>query len=415
MKKVYPFSGRTEFDELTLSHPSHSIGLLNITFLVLLLTAAMFRYNPLPAAEVVRLPAVMPPSEPSPGLLASFPETNTRPFSQPMPPAQVEPGLLLKGIRRELGSEILDNPTVLYSDDSEVFYDSSLQSDQIMLVEPESVPEEENIWNRPVDARNTFFQQANFTTTWLAGGKGDRAFGETELELKGYFVLPLPNTRHPMMLMPGFAVHYLEGPKEIDLPARLYDTYLQFRWAHKLNRAWAMEVSVTPGVFSDFEQGTDEAIRITGHFGAMWDWRPDVQLIFGVAYLDRDDLRILPAAGVVWKPDTDLVVAVTVPRPSISHRVYWLGEFEEEVQDWCYVAGELGGGTWAVLDQVTDQAYQLTYRDLRLILGMERRVLFAPDWRVEVAYCFARKIDNNIDLPISHPSDTVMVRGGIVY
>ncbi|MGD9127742.1 MAG: DUF6268 family outer membrane beta-barrel protein, partial [Planctomycetia bacterium] len=294
--------------------------------------------GPLFAEEVVRLPAVMPPSEPIPGLLASFPETNTRPFSQPMPPAKIEPGPLLKRMTQEPRSTMLYEPTV---EPGEVFF------------EPTVVPEEENIWNRPVDARNTFFQQANFTATWLAGGTAGKDFGETELELKSYFVLPLPNKRHPMMLMPGFAVHYLDGPTEIDVPARLYDAYLQFRWAHKLSRKWSAEVSVTPGVFSDFEQGTDEAIRITGHFGAMWDWRPDVQLIFGVAYLDRDDLRILPAAGIVWKPNSEWEVAMTVPRPSVSRRIYWGGEFTEEVQDWFYVAGELGGGTWAVLDTGT--------------------------------------------------------------
>ena len=362
--------------------------------IAILLSGSLF------AAEVIRLPTVMPPSEPSPGLLASFPETNTRPFSQPMPPARLEPGPLLRSMTQDLAQ----TPSL---------YDGL--DDSVLLADPQGVPEDENIWNRPIDARNTFFQQADFTATWLAPGKARRDFGQTELELKGYFALPLPNKRHPMVLMPGFAVHYLDGPKEINLPPRLYDTYLQFRWAHKLNQRWSAEVSVTPGVFSDFRQGTDEAIRITGHFGAMWDWRPDVQLIFGVAYLDRDDLRILPAAGIVWKPNLEWEVALTVPRPSISHRVYWCGSFSEEKQDWLYVAGELGGGTWAALDTGTDQTYQLTYRDLRFILGIERRILFAPDWRVEVGYCFARKIDNDIGLTITHPSDTVMVRGGIVY
>ena len=404
------FFGRTVFDELLCTKASNSIRSLTRGVALVAFLLSMLLCNSLYAAEVIRLPVVMPPSEPSQGLLASFPETNTRPFSQPMPPAQVEPGLLLKRAARELGADSLYPdafvPDALYAEPG---------YDETIILEPDVVAEEENIWNRPVDARNTFFQQADFTATWLARGNASRDFGETELELKGYFVLPLPNKRHPMMLMPGFAVHYLDGPEDIDLPARLYDTYLQFRWVHKLSKRWAAEVSVTPGVFSDFEQGTDEAIRITGHFGAMWDWRSDLQLILGVAYLDRDDLRILPAAGLVWKPDEELEVALTVPRPSVSRRVYWFGEFEEQTQDWFYVAGELGGGTWAALDQDTDRSYQLTYRDLRLILGLQRRVLFAPDWRAEVAYCFARKLETDIDLPVTHPSDTVMVRGGVVY
>ncbi|MCX7427823.1 MAG: DUF6268 family outer membrane beta-barrel protein [Planctomycetia bacterium] len=304
--------------------------------------------------EVVRLPTVMPAGEPYPGVLTSHPET-------------------------------------------------------VIKLEPTVEPEDENIWDRPIDARNGFFQYLNFDTTYLADGRGPECFGDTEIEIRGTFVLPLPSKRHPLLITPGYAVHFLDGPRVSDVPARLYDTYVQFRWLHKLSPRWSADLSVTPGVFSDFEQSSDEALRITGHFGAMWDWTPMAKIALGVAYLDREDLRILPFAGIIWEPTPDLKLELMVPRPMIAKRIYWTGELGEEVQDWLYLAGELGGGSWAIRREsgVNDV---LTYRDLRVILGLERRVLFGVDYRLEVAYVFARKVEYESPTPSFTPSGTVMVR-----
>jgi hypothetical protein len=215
-------------------------------------------------------------------------------------------------------------------------------------------------------------------------------------------------------LMPGFAVHYLDGPREADLPPRLYDAYVQFRWLHKLSPRWSADLSVTPGVFSDFEQSSDEALRITGHFGAMCDCTPTTKLAMGVAYLDREDLRILPFAGVIWEPTPDWKLELMVPRPMIAKRIYWEGAMDDVVQDWFYVAGELGGGSWAIR-RTSGLNDVITYRDLRLILGVERRVLFGIDYRLEVAYAFARKIEYKSPDEEFSPSDTVMLRLGATY
>lgn len=274
--------------------------------------------------------------------------------------------------------------------------------------------EEENIWDRPIDARNGFFQSLDFENTWLCGGTAREALGEYQAELRGNFVLPLPNTRHPLLLIPGFATHWLEGPQGAELPSRLYDAYLQFRWLHKLSPRWSADLSVTPGVYSDFRQSSHEALRISGHFGAMWDWTPTTKIALGVAYLDRQDYRVLPFAGMIWEPSPDVSFELMVPRPKIAHRVYWRGAMTEEVQDWLYVAGELGGGSWAMLrNDGTDDV--VTYSDLRLILGLERRVLFGMDYRVEMAYAFARKIKYDSPAEDLVPPDTILLRAGLTY
>jgi len=274
--------------------------------------------------------------------------------------------------------------------------------------------EEENIWDRPIDARNGFFQTLDFDNTWLRCGSSPEDLGEYEAEIRSTFALPLPSRRHPLLMMPGFAVHYLDGPKAAELPPRLFDTYLRFRWLHKLSPRWSADMSVTPGVYSDFRQGTDEALRISGHFGAMWEWSPTTKIALGVAYLDRRDYCVLPFAGIIWEPSPEVLFELMVPRPRIARRVYWFGEIADEVQDWIYLAGELGGGTWAIRrsDETNDVA---TYSDLRLILGLERRVLFGVDYRLEAAYVFTRKLKYESGAPQVVPSDTLMLRAGLTY
>ncbi|HBO45148.1 MAG TPA: hypothetical protein DD670_14715 [Planctomycetaceae bacterium] len=272
---------------------------------------------------------------------------------------------------------------------------------------------EENIWDRPIDARNGFFQEMSWDNTWLCGGSAPHHFGMFETEVRGTFALPLPTRRHPLLLMPGFAAYFLEGPKGADLPPRLYDAYVQLRWLHKLSPRWSADLSVTPGIYSDFEQSSDEAFRISGHFGAMFDWTPTTKIALGVVYLDRDDYRVLPFAGVIWEPSRDLIVELMVPRPQVSRRVYWHGAMTDETQDWLYIAGELGGGTWAI--RADEAADTLTYSDLRLIVGLKRNVLFGVDYRVEMAYVFARKIKFRSDTPQIDPTDTIMLRAGMTY
>jgi hypothetical protein len=256
------------------------------------------------------------------------------------------------------------------------------------------------------------FQKAIFDTTWLASG-GDNDLGEVELEGKIVLGLPFPRRESPLVITPGFAVHYLDGPVTRDLPARLFDTYTQFRWIRGLSRRWTAVLTVTPGVYSDFRQRTDEAFRLTGSGVAIWDWTPDAQVLFGVAYLDRKDIGVLPVVGVIWTPHDDVKFELAMPRPCVARRVYWCG-CRPDVEDWCYVAGELGGGIWAYRrTDGTNDVVNVT--DYRFILGLERKAPGRLNTRLELAYVFGRSVEFNSNTPVLKPADTVMLRLGATY
>jgi hypothetical protein len=276
---------------------------------------------------------------------------------------------------------------------------------------PEYVVEPENP-DRPPDARDGMFQKLIFNSTWLDSG-GAEGFGVSELELKTVLGLPIPSRRSPLLLTPTFSVDYLDEPVGAGLPPRVYEASVQFRWWKRFTPRFGIDFALTPGAYSDFQQSTDEAFRIPGHVVSRFEWTPNVRIVLGVAYLDRPDVDWLPIGGIVWTRRDDLELELVFPRPRIARRLYWLEPFTEQVQHWAYVAGEFGTKVWAI-DRAGGNDL-LTYRDCRLLLGVERKRLRGLDAKLEVGYVFSRQIQFVSGAPDVDPADTVMLRLGLSY
>jgi hypothetical protein len=182
-------------------------------------------------------------------------------------------------------------------------------------------------------------------------------------------------------------------------------------WRKQFNDRWGTMVAARPAVSSDFQTSQD-AMRITGRALATWQWVPErLSLIFGVVYLDRNDLPVLPGAGLIWTPNPDWRLDVIFPRPKLARRLVFI---PREREDWVYLSGSLGGRTWAVERQpgIPDQ---LTLRDYRLSLGWERIVEGGGGLFVEAGYVFGRELEYEI-APIAQSfDDAFIIRGGISY
>jgi len=265
----------------------------------------------------------------------------------------------------------------------------------------------------PPGVRNGVFQKVLFDATWLAPG-GPNGMGTNDLQLQSIFALPCPTRDSPLVITPGFAVHYLQGPQYSDLPPRLYDSYVDFRWLSQVTPTLGLDLAITPGVFSDFNQESSKAFRLQGHGAAAWTWNETTKFVLGAAYLDRPDVELIPIGGVIWTPSSDLKFDLIFPHPRISRRIYWSGQSGDGVQDWAYIAGEFTGDAWAIRrsDGLDDQ---VVISDYRLVFGMERKVLNGLSSRFEIGYVFGRRIKYRSDTPDFHPSDTVMLRGGLTY
>jgi hypothetical protein len=258
--------------------------------------------------------------------------------------------------------------------------------------------------------KDGFFQKLSFSGTWLNGDRDDD-LGLTELKLFAIFALPLLTHEHPLLVSPNFETRLLHGPLTPDLPGQVYSAYLQLIWVPKLSLRWTGILGFEPGLYSDFQDGDDDALRILGRGLLKYEWVTDrVQLLFGVLYLDRDDVNLLPAGGIIWTPSEDLHLEILFPRPKLARRISWNGHAEQ----WVYLAGEFGGDTWAI-QREAGFADRLTLRDLRVSLGLERKRDGGAGAMCEVGYVFGRTLQYQSATPTLDLPDTIMLRAGVTY
>jgi hypothetical protein len=357
----------------------------------------------LAAQEVVRLPAVEPAGEYPPGLLVSHPDSSSQILQAPgqggvapayPPPGSIE-GQMVPRLEPQLQQGTIGEPM------------------QPSNVPPGTIESQIQQPKLPPGVRNGFFQKALFDSTWLAPGGSD-GMGMTDIQLQSIFAAPCPTINSPLIITPGFAAHYLQGPQGVDLPPHLFEGYAQFRWMSQVTPKLGLDFAFTPGIFSDFDQESGKAMRYTGHGAAAWTWNETTKFVVGGAYLDRPDVEFIPIGGIVWTPCEDVKYDLVFPHPRISHRVYWAGNRGEEVQDWAYLAVEFTGDAWAI--RHTDGSDDLVVlSDYRIVLGIERKVLGGLSSRFEIGYVFGRRIRFRSDLPDFHPTDTIMLRGGLTY
>jgi hypothetical protein len=186
-------------------------------------------------------------------------------------------------------------------------------------------------------------------------------------------------------LITGMNMHFLSGPDSVALPPRLYDFSLGYQKRGHIGDALSYDVASTIGVFSDFEDSARDGILFPGHAVGMLHYKPELDFVFGIDYLSRDDIKMLPVAGISWRPRSlesfrfDLVF----PRPRIDY------SFDSKSK--MYVAGRLGGGTWDI-EFPNDANDVMTYRDLQILFGIEQRNSGGSVSAWEFGYVFDRRL-----------------------
>lgn len=255
--------------------------------------------------------------------------------------------------------------------------------------------------------KSGFFQKLSFTETWLDRA-GPSTYGVHEMETFLTVALPAPTTDHPLLITPYMNMRLLDGPNTPDLPARLYETYVDFMWVPKFSERLIGILAVAPAEYSDFKAN---GFRMTGKGLLRFDIFPDqLQLLAGVLYLNRDDIRLLPAGGLTWTPSPDMKYELIFPRPKFAHRI----AFSDDWEDWLYLAGEFGGNSFTI-KRANGLEDTVTLRDWRAMLGLERKLNGGAGFRLEIGYVFSRSIEYASATPDAHPASTVMIRLGITF
>jgi hypothetical protein len=282
-------------------------------------------------------------------------------------------------------------------------------------------PSGENYWAKT----QRLLQEISFEYTFLYGKQSDpNDLGINEAEISATFAFPMfGNIETPLLVTPGFQTDWLQGPVSgpplpgppvtaggPDLPPRLYAAYLDFAWFPKCNEWLGGELGLQPGIWTDFHNVDSDSIRILGRGLATVALSPQLDIRFGVIYLDRVDVKILPAGGFYYRPTPDWDMYLVFPNPKVRKFMTAVGN----TKWWWYVAGEYGGGSWTVERQTTDD--RIDINDIRVIGGLEWETQTHIRGHIEAGYVFDREVVFVSGDPGSFkPDDTIMLRAGVSF
>nr|WP_123784805.1 hypothetical protein [Pirellula staleyi] len=257
-------------------------------------------------------------------------------------------------------------------------------------------------------------QQLRFRHSYLNADDSDAAVGINDSEIA--VSLTFPNflySNQPLYMSPAFALHLWDGPANLaaDLPGSAYSAYLDFQFQTDPQQQLGAELGFRVGVYSDFETLNSDSLRINGLGLGTLRITPAMQLKLGVMYLDRNDIKLLPAGGILWQPSPQVRFDIFFPQPKLSTYLTSINGYEV----WGYLAGEYGGGAWTIqrADATSDS---IDINDIRISLGMEWTGTRGVTGYFEAGYVFEREVVYVVDPSDTFdPPDTFMLRAGFSF
>ena len=281
------------------------------------------------------------------------------------PPAIVEPS----GIELDHLQATLDESALL---------DSETATEVVVIESEEAKPPTRHV--SPKKSKVEFgdwlgYNSAKSETTWLASD---------ELGLFSIESFPTIKLGEESGLVFGTGYHFLNGPAAPEMPPRLFDFQFAFHTRKQFNESFFLDTKFGVGAFSDFEGSARDGVRYPGHFVSYWQRSSRCVLVGGIEVLDRDDVSVLPVAGMVWQPHEDVLLELIFPRPRMQLKL--------DSDCAIYLGGELGGGTWAI--ERTEGGVRndnATYRDLRLLFGVTNDEDLSS--ALEFGFAFDRSIE----------------------
>lgn len=267
-------------------------------------------------------------------------------------------------------------------------------------------PSSDHLFDEQTEQPWIIWKKTTSTGTWIAPKDRD-GLGISTLDVRGSIEFP---EFQAVWFVPRFGWHGLNGPKTNDLPSQLYDFSWEAVVAFPVGERLIVQTAIAPSLFSDMDNTGADAVRLPGRLLAFWKCSDRLTLAGGVFYLDRDDVKWLPVAGVLWNPSDDVKLELMAPRP----RIAWRASHSEGQESWLYLVGEFGGGTWAIrraggIDDV------VTLQDYRALVGFERKSTTVRSWWLEAGYVFNRRIEFTSKIGDSDLASSVLARAGLSF
>ena len=269
------------------------------------------------------------------------------------------------------------------------------------------------------------YQGARGSWAYLFGNNTGRQLGVNELDTSATFAVPFffnspaNLNRAPLLLTPGFGLQLWNGPKTnanndfVELPPNTYDVFIDTAWNPQFTPLFGAELGVRVGIFTTWDELVWESWRIMGRAIGTLNLSQQWQAKLGIVYLDRFEVKLLPAVGATWVPNPNARYDIFFPAPKAAWRFSQL----RNRAVWGFLAGEYGGGAWTFNQSGKAGVTGFDYNDVRISLGTELVPMTAQGLAgsFEVGYVFARNVyivdgPKNVNL-----NDTLMLRLGLAY
>jgi hypothetical protein len=112
---------------------------------------------------------------------------------------------------------------------------------------------------------------------------------------------------------------WFDVPGAAPIPDALYETSARIGAHWQFADAWRLQVLLSPGLYSDFQDIDAGDLYVPGLLLAFWDVSPRLQLIGGASVNLRRDLPVIPAFGGRWRFADDWTLLAVFPTPRIEY------------------------------------------------------------------------------------------------
>jgi hypothetical protein len=250
--------------------------------------------------------------------------------------------------------------------------------------------------------------------TWTAASDG-LDIGMNDIEVGIDFQFPeFLGTTQPLILSPQFALSLWDGPQgdpTRELPASVYGALVEAIWNSDPAYAWGASLSGSVGVFSDFNAVTTDSIRLQTLSYGWVRLTPQLMLKAGVNYIDRVELSLLPAVGLLWEPNPQTRFDIFFPKPKLARQFTMLGTTEV----WLYAAAEYGNGSWTI-EHYSGSSEQVDINDIRVGIGVDWFAQSGSRGMFEAGWVTARDVVYRYHPSESFsPKDTFYLRAGFAF
>ena len=211
------------------------------------------------------------------------------------------------------------------------------------------------------------------------------SFAETSITLG----MPLGSMDNPLAITPGVRVDWMDAPVSFGVPRDLYDIGLEFFYQRTLNDRWKFLGIVRPSIRSDFEAGRTP-VRTFGLALFLWDYLPErLTLSMGSVYLGRSDLPPLPAAGLIWTPNSRRRLELQFPRSRWLARI---AKVDGVSETWLNNTIGIGGNPWMVRNAL-NQSEEMSLRDIRWTVEVQKTRSGGGGWFAETGLAMDRRLE----------------------